>query len=82
MSIILTSLFLMSLGEDATVEVKNERSRRSAAAAPFQSPAKDANGNRILRVVRRDAKDVADLETEKVIQVNRAASNWKTIENF
>lgn len=47
--------------------MKNARSRRDAVA--YQSPAKDGNGNRILRVVRRDATDMADLETEKVIQV-------------
>ena len=29
----------------------------------------DASGHRILRVVRREATDVADLRTEKVIQV-------------
>lgn len=57
------------IGEDSTVEVDgSSRSRRDATAA-FQSPAKDGNGNRILRVVRRDATDMADLETEKVIQV-------------
>jgi len=34
-----------------------------------RSPRFDANGNRILHVVRRDATDMADVETEKVIQV-------------
>ena len=41
---------------------KNSRKRRS--------PAKDANGNRILRVVKRDATEMAEVETtEKIIQV-------------
>lgn len=32
---------------------------------------RDANGNRILKVVKRDATEMADVETEKVIQVRR-----------
>ena len=34
---------------------------------------RDANGNRILRVVKRDATEMAEVETtEKIIQVKKA----------
>ena len=43
-------------------EVKNREKRHS--------PAFDSNGNRILRVVKRDATEMAEVETtERIIQV-------------
>merc|ERR1712223_2012556 len=51
-------------GDDFDVNNKDKNSRRR------RSPAKDANGNRILRVVKRDATEMAEVETtEKIIQV-------------
>ena len=53
-------------GDDFDVNNKDKNSRRR------RSPAKDANGNRILRVVKRDATEMAEVETtEKIIQVKK-----------
>lgn len=55
--------FLILQGDDYNVvEEPKERKRRHATV--------DANGNRILRVVKRDATEMAEVETtEKIIQV-------------
>ena len=46
-------------------------SRKRRSGSTLMSPAYDANGNRILHVVKREADQAekADVETEKVIQV-------------
>ncbi len=63
-----------SQGEDYEVK-PNSRKRRSFAT--------DANGNRILRVVKRDATEMAEVETtEKVIQVSIAIKDWHLIQSL
>ena len=60
-------------GDGHDSEVKHHRRRRTVTVGSHMtSSAFDANGNRILRVSRREANgaDVADVETaERVIQV-------------
>ena len=63
-----------AVGEDDVHDVSgngNGKRRKTRDVAANMSPRFDANGNRILRVVRREATEVADLETEKVIQVSK-----------
>ena len=62
---------MITIGDGDDSEVKRHRRRRTVSTH-MTSPAFDANGNRILKVSRRDTggTDVADVETaEKVIQV-------------
>ena len=63
--------FIKGDGDDS--EVNHHRRRRTVTvSSDMRSPAFDANGNRILKITRREAggADVADVETaERVIQV-------------
>ena len=62
---------MIAIGDGDDSEVKRHRRRRTVSTL-MTSSAFDANGNRILKVSRRDTggTDVADVETaEKVIQV-------------
>ena len=66
-----TKYFIKGDGDDS--EVNHHRRRRTVTvSSDMRSPAFDANGNRILKITRREAggADVADVETaERVIQV-------------
>ena len=66
-----TNYFIKGDGDDS--EVNHHRRRRTVTvSSDMRSPAFDANGNRILKITRREAggADVADVETaERVIQV-------------
>ena len=66
-----TNYFIKGDGDDS--EVNHHRRRRPVTvSSDMRSPAFDANGNRILKITRREAggADVADVETaERVIQV-------------
>ena len=67
------TILIHSPGDGHDSEVKHHRRRRTVTVGSHMtSSAFDANGNRILRVSRREANgaDVADVETaERVIQV-------------
>ena len=56
-------MFKFFQGDDFDVNNKDKNSRKRRHAT-------DANGNRILRVVKRDTTEMAEVETtEKIIQV-------------
>ena len=65
-----TNYLIQGDGDDS--EVHHRRRRTVTVSSDMRSPAFDANGNRILKITRREAggADVADVETaERVIQV-------------